>query len=83
MILYFSDQMAYLPNTPQHSRRIHQRGHLSPRSPSSTIQSGQTVLPVPGPSIVLMDNNLNWKDAPTTNAITNIIIANKPIFSTC
>ena len=61
----FSDQMAYPPNILQHSRRIHQRGRLSPRSLSSTIQSGQTVLPVPGPSIVPADNDPNWEDAPT------------------
>ena len=36
-ILHFSDQIAYLPNTSQCSRRIHQRGWLSPRSSSSTI----------------------------------------------
>ena len=58
-ILHFSDQMAYLPNAPQGSRRIHQRGWLSPRSPSSTIQPSQTVLPVPGPSIVPVDNDPN------------------------
>jgi len=33
----FSDQMAYLPNAPQCSRWIHQRGCSSLRSPSSTI----------------------------------------------
>ena len=33
----FSNQMAYLLNVPQHSRRIHQRGCSSLRSPSSTI----------------------------------------------
>ena len=38
IILCFSDQMAYLPNVPWHSRQIHQRGRSSPRSPSSTIQ---------------------------------------------
>jgi len=36
-ILCFSNQMAYPPNVPWHSRWIHQRGHSSPRSPSSTI----------------------------------------------
>ena len=80
-ISYFSDQMAYPPNTPWRSRWIHQRGHLSPRSPSSTIQPGQTVLPVPGPSIVPMDNDPNWENAPTTNPITNLT-ANRPTSST-
>jgi len=37
MISRFSDQMAYLPNAPQYSRQIHQKGHSSSRSPSSTI----------------------------------------------
>ena len=74
--------MAYLPNTSQHSRWIHQRGHLSPRSSSSTIQPGQTVLPVPGLSIIPIDNNSNWEDAPATNSTTNTITANRPISST-
>ena len=74
--------MAYLPNASWRSRRIHQRGHSSPRSPSSTIQPGWTVSPVPGPSIVPMDNDPNWKDAPTTNSTTNLI-ANRPTSSTC
>ena len=74
--------MAYPPNAPQHSRQIHQRGCSSPRSPSSTIQPAQTVLPVPGPSIVPADNDLNWEDAPTTNPNTNLI-ANRPVPSTC
>ena len=47
-----SDQMVYLPNAPQHSRRIHQRSYSSLRSPSSIIQPGQIVLPIPGPSII-------------------------------
>jgi len=38
-------------------------------------------LPVPGPSIILADNDPNWEDAPTTNPITNLI-ANRPTFST-
>ena len=80
-ILCFSDQMAYLPNVPWCSRQIHQRGCLSPRSPSSTIQPGRTVLSVPGPSIVPADNDPNWEDAPTTNPITNLI-ANRPTSST-
>ena len=82
MILCFSDQMAYLPNMPWHSRQIHQRGRSSPRSPSSTIQPGRTVSPVPGPSIVPADNDPNWEDAPTTNPITNLT-ANRPTSSTC
>ena len=80
-ISYFSDQMAYLPNVPQCSRRIHQRGCLSLRSPSSTIQPGQIVLPVPGPSIIPADNNPNWENAPT-NPITNNNTANRPTSST-
>ena len=78
----FSDQMAYLPNAPQHSRQIHQRGRSSLRSPFSTIQPGRTVLPVPGPSIVPVDNDPNWEDA-LTNPITNNNTANRPISSTC
>ena len=78
----FSDQMAYPPNAPQCSRRIHQRGHSSLRSPSSTIQPGQTVSPVPGLSIVSADNDPNWENAPTTNPNTNLT-ANRPTFSTC
>jgi len=81
MISRFSDQMAYLPNAPRRSRRIHQRGRSSPRSPSSTIQPARTVLPVPGPSIVPADNDPNWEDAPTTNPNTNLA-ANRPTFST-
>ena len=78
----FSDQMAYPPNTPQHSRWIHQRGHSSLRSLSSTIQPAQIVSPVPGPSIIPVDNDPNWEDAPTTNPNTNIT-ANRPTSSTC
>ena len=81
-ILRFSDQMAYLPNMPRHSRQIYQRGCSSPRSPSSTIQPSQTVLPVPGPSIVPADNNPNWKNTPT-NPVTNTTTANRPTSSTC
>ena len=81
MILRFSDQMAYLPNAPRCSRRIHQRGQSSPRSPSSTIQSSRTISPVPGPSIVPMDNDPNWEDAPT-NPSTNNNITNRPTSST-
>ena len=73
--------MAYLPNVPQCSRQIHQRGHSSLKSPFSTIQPGRTVLPVPGPSIILVDNNPNWEDAPA-NSITNNT-ANRPTSSTC
>jgi len=79
-ILHFSDQMAYPPNAPRCSRQIHQRGHSSLRSPSSTIQPAQTVLPVPSPSIIPTDNDPNWEDAPT-NSITNLI-ANRPTSST-
>jgi len=81
IILHFSDQMAYLPNAPRRSRWVHQRGRSSLRSPSSTIQPAQIVLPVPSPSIVPADNNPNWEDAPTTNPITNLI-ANRPTSST-
>ena len=81
IMLYFSDQMAYLPNAPQYSRQIHQRGHSSLRSPSSIIQSGWTVSPVPGPSIVPADNDPNWEDAPA-NFSTNNNIANRPTSST-
>ena len=81
MILHFSDQMAYPPNAPWHSRWIHQRGCSSLRSSSSTIQSSWTVLPVSGPSIITVDNNLNWEDAPT-NPSTNNNIANRPTSST-
>ena len=73
--------MAYLPNVPQYSRQIHQRGHLSLRSPSSTIQPGQTVLSIPSPSIVPADNDPNWEDAPA-NPSTNNNIANRPTSST-
>jgi len=73
--------MAYLPNVPQCSRQIHQRGYSSPRSPFSTIQPSWIVLPVPGPSIVPADNDPNWENAPT-NPSTNNKIANKPTSST-
>ena len=81
MISHFSNQMAYLPNALWRSRRIHQRGRSSLRSPSSTIQPGQTVLPVPGPSIVPADNDPNWEDAPA-NPSTNNNITNRPTSST-
>ena len=74
--------MAYPPNAPQCSRRLHQRGHSSPRSLSSTIQPAWTVLPVPSPSIITVDNDPNWEDTPTTNPNTNNNIANRPTFST-
>ena len=80
-ISHFSDYLAYLPNAPWCSRWTHQRGYSSPRSLPSTIHFGQTVLPVPGPSIVPMDNNPNWKDVLATNSITNLT-ANRPISST-
>jgi len=82
MISRFSELMAYLPNAPRHSRRLHQQGHSSPRSPSSTIQPARTVLPVPGPSIVPADNDPNWEDA-SANPSTNNNIANRPTSSTC
>ena len=78
----FSNQMAYLPNAPRCSRWIHQRGCSSLRSSSSTIQPGWIVSPVPGLSIVPMDNDPNWEDAPTINPITNLT-ANRPTSSTC
>ena len=81
-ISHFSDQMAYLPNVLWRSRQIHQRGHSSPRSPLSTIQPSWTVSLVPGPSIVPVDNNPNWEDAPA-NSITNNNTANRPTSSTC
>ena len=81
MILHFSNQMAYPLNVLWHSRQIHQRGYSSLRSSSSTIQPGQTVLPVPGPSIVPVDNDPNWENAPTTNPNTNLT-ANRPTSST-
>ena len=77
----FSDHLAYLPNAPQCSRRIYQRGCSSLRSSSSTIQPGQTVLPVSGPSIILADNDSNWEDTPATNPTTNLT-ANRPTSST-
>jgi len=80
-ILHFSDQIAYLPNVPQHSRWIHQRGWSSPRSPSSTIQSSRTVSPVPGSSIVSVNNDPNWKDT-FANPSTNNNITNRPTSST-
>ena len=82
MISHFSDQIAYSPNVPWHSRQIHQRDCLSLKSPSSIIQSGRTVLPISGPSIVLADNDPNWEDTPT-NSSTNNNIANRPTSFTC
>ena len=79
-ISYFSDYLAYLPNAPQQSRQIHQKGCLSLRFLLSIIYPGQTVLPVPGLSIVPVDNDSNWEDAfanPTTN-----LTANRPTSST-
>jgi len=38
-------------------------------------------LPVPGPSIVPMNNDPNWEDAPTTNPNTNLT-TNRPTSST-
>jgi len=81
-ISHFSDHLAYLPNAPWQSRWIHQRGHSSLRSLSSTVHPGWTVLPVPSLSIVPVDNNPNWEDASATNTITNLT-ANRPTSSTC
>jgi len=78
----FSELMAYLSNAPRRSRRIHQRGRSSPRSSSSIIQPARIVSPVTGPSIVPVDNDPNWEDAPTTNLNTNLT-ANRPTSSTC
>ena len=39
-------------------------------------------MPVLGPSIVLVNNDPNWEDTPTTNPITNTITTNKPTSST-
>ena len=80
-IFHFSDHLAYLPNAPQYSRWIHQRNCLSSKSLSSPIQPGWIALPVSGPSIILVNNDSNWKDAPK-NPITNTIIANRPTSST-
>jgi len=68
----FNGYLAYLPNALQCSKQIHQKGHSSPRSSSSTIHPGWTALPIPSPSIVLVDNNSNYKDAPAT------LTANRP-----
>jgi len=81
MIMCSSDQMAYPPNVLWCSKQIHQRGRSSLRSPFSTIQPGQTVLPVPGPSIIFANNDPNWKDTPT-NPSTNNNITNRPTSST-
>ena len=77
MISHISDYLAYLQNTPQCSRQIHQRGYLSLRSSSSTIYSSQTVSSISGPSIIPADNDPNQENVPTTNPITNNI-ANRP-----
>jgi len=66
---------------PQHLRRIHQKGYSSLRSPSIPIHPDQTVLPVPGLSIISVDNNPNWENAPT-NPSTNNNITNRPTSST-
>jgi len=54
---------------------------LSLRSLSCTIQPGQTVSPVPGPSIIPANNDPNWEDASTTNPTTNLT-SNRPTSST-
>ena len=76
-ISHFSNYLAYLPNAPQCSRWIYQRGYSSSSSLSNTIQSGWIALPIPRPSIVSIDNNPNWKDASATNPINNLT-ANRP-----
>ena len=81
-ISYFSGHLVYLPNALWYSRWIHQRCCSSPRSPSSTIQPGQTVLSISGPSIIPVDNNPNWENAPATNPTTNLT-ANRLTSSTC
>ena len=80
-ISHFSDYLAYPTNAPQHSRWIHQRGHSSPRSLSNTIQPGQTVLPVSGPSIVPANNDPYWENTTATNPDTNLT-SNRSTFST-
>ena len=50
---------------------IYQRGWSSPRFPTYTIQPAQIVLPVPGPSIILTDNDPNWENNSITNLTTN------------
>ena len=40
-------------------------------------------MPVPGPSIVSADNNLNWENALTTTSTTYTITANRSTSSTC
>jgi len=82
IILCFSNNLAYLPNALQYSRCIYQRGQSFPRSSFYTIQPGWTVSSVFGPSIVSVDNNFNWKNAPVTNPVTNLTV-NKPTFFTC
>jgi len=74
IILYFSDNLtrAYLPNTPQYSRYIHQRGWSSPRSPTCTIQPVWTVLPISDPSIVPTDNDSNWENCQTYKVWTQV-----------
>ena len=80
IISCFSNHLAYLPNAPQCSRWIYQRGQSFLRSPSSTIQPGWTALPVSGPSIITVDNDPNWEDTSATNSITNLT-ANRPTSS--
>ena len=81
-ISHFSDNLTYPPNALQHSRHIHQKDQSFPRSPSYTIQSTWTVLSVSSLSIVSVDNDLNWEDAPAINLITNQT-SNKPTSFTC
>jgi len=80
-ISHFSNYLAYLPNALQQSRWTHQRDCSSLRSLSSTVYPGWTVLPVPGLSIVPVDNDSDWEDASATNSITNLT-ANRHTSST-
>ena len=81
IISHFSDHLPYLPNTPQYSRQIYQKECSSLRSPSNTVYPGWTALPVPGPSIISMDNNPNWENTPATNSNINLT-SNRPTSST-
>jgi len=81
-ISYFSNNLTYLPNAPQCLKHIHQRDWSSPRSPSHIIQHGQIVSSIPGLSIISVDNDSNWEDAPATNPVTNLT-SNILTSSTC
>ena len=81
IISHFSDHLPYLPNALQYSRQIYQKECSSLRSPSNTVYPGWTALPVPGPSIIPVNNNPNWEDAPATNPNINLT-SNRLISST-